>query len=412
MALDYPDIIGEYVTAPQRYEVNGLQYVGLFDPPTINAGETTNFLLYLQNTLDAPIKVVIKLVLPQSGPFMGQPVLRTKQMEIDLGLEMAEVGRLAIPLTTTDKEVSGSYSLGVEVRVDHARGTQAIRHPRPKPVKIPLIDDLSGLNLIGVIGTTYSTRNGRKSSFDITLSKEAGEIDELPSLEPNYQQVWNIELADLMHKAQAEVNESRANIVADLKVEPLFTALYAESTERFADSGLPLRVGEAIAIGKLLTYTVHFFLGQGPLQDGLLCPIWERALANEYATANTMNVLKYAGYRHIVRLAEALSFGLVAQTVGKHLWSIRERQDVGSYVANALDEGHTIPPDFLYLPLMLGALRIITKVKLPDEDLHHTLQLVKKARRERRDILLDADVTRASKIFDHLLNQNMANLKG
>ena len=410
MALDYPDIIGEYVSAPQRYEVNGLQYVGMFDPPLIKAGETTNLLLYLQNMLDAPIKVVIKLSMPQSGPFMGQPVLRTKQMEIDLGLEMAEVGRLSIPLTTTDKEVSGEYSLGVEVRVDHGRGTQAIRHPRSQPIKIPLLDDLSGLNLIGVVGTTYKTRNGKKASFDIALSKEAGEIGELPSLEPNYQQVWNVELAELMHKAQAEVNEGRANIVEDLKVEPLFTALYAESTERFADSGLPLRVGEAIAVGKLLTYTVHFFLGQGPLQDGLLCPIWERALANEYATANTIDVMKYAGFKHIVRLSAALSFGLVAQTVGKHLWSARERHEVGNYVANALDEGHTMPADFLYLPLMLGALKIITKVKLPDEDLQQTLQLVKQARRERRDILLDDDVARADKVFDHLLKQNMAGL--
>jgi len=214
-------------------------------------------------------------------------------------------------------------------------------------------------------------------------------------------------MVQLLQKARSQVNEVRAQIVDDLKVEPLFTALYAETTERFADVGLPLRVGEAIALGKLFTYTVHFFLGQSGLQEGLLYPIWERAIANEYATANTMDVIKYAGYKHIVRLAAALSFGLIAQTAGKHLWPLAERQEVNNFIATALDEGQSIPPDFLYVPLMIGALKVVTKVNLPNEDIQHTVRLIQKARQERTGILVDADMANANKLFEHLLQQTL-----
>ncbi len=412
MAQDYPDIIGEYIFAPQRFEVDGLQYVGVFEPPAIKAGEVTQLHLYLQSALDVPLKVAIKLSLPQSGRFRGHPLLTTKETEIELELEQAEVGQLIIPFTTTDKLTDGQHTVELEVKVQHSKGAD-IRKSRTSQVKIPLLDDLVGLNLVGVLGAQYQTKNGKKSGFKLTLSKEPGESNHEVSLESHYQQLWNLELAELMQQAQEEVNKGRIKIIDDLKIEPLFVALYAENVERFADVGLPLRVGEAIAIGKLLTYTTHFFLGQGqgPVQDSLLCPIWERALANEYSTANTIDVVKYAGYKHILRLATALSFGMIAETAGKHLWSQQERREVINFIANALDSGNPIPPDFLYLPLMIGALKVVTKVRLPDEDIRHTIRLIQKARQERPDVLGDEDLRKADQVFNHILKQMMSGVK-
>lgn len=411
MALSYPDIIGEYVTATQRFEVNGLQYTGIFEPPAIATGATTQLHVYMQNVIDVPLKVMVKVGLPQAGFLRGQPMLTTSETEIELELEEAEAGRLTIPLTTTDKVAEGRHAVGLEFKVQHERGASRIRNPRAKQVQIPMLTNWVGLGLVGVLGASYQVQNGKKASFDVTLMKGSGEAQEAQNLQPNYQQVWNLELAELLHKAQAEVNTGRIKIVDELEVEPVFVALYAESIERFADTGLPLRIGEAIAIGKLLTYTTHFFLGQGALQDALLCPIWERALVNEYATDNALDVIRYIGYKHIVRLAAALSFGIMAETTGKHLWPERERQEVTSYIANALDEGSSLLADFLYVPLMIGALRVITKVRLPDEDIYHTLQLIEKAWQARPDVLIDDDMTGANKLFNHLLQQTMARMK-
>ena len=404
MAVEYPDVIGEYVSSPQRFEVNGLQYAGLFEPAAIQTGDVTQFQLILQSTINKPLSANIKLDLPLSGRFRGHPILKTNKTEFVVDLAEAEVGRLVVPLAADGKPVDGEFNLGVEVKVQQEKGADRIRSSRSKPVKIPHIDNMTGLDLIGILGTHYKTKNGKKSSFTVQLSKAEVEPGEAPNLAPDYQAIWTLEYAELMRQAQMKVNDTRIKIIDDLKVEPLFAALFSESAERFADAGLPLRVGEAIAVAKLLTYTVHFFLGQEALQNGLLCPIWMRAMVNDMAGAHTLEVIKYAGYKHIVRLASALSFGLIAENVGQQLWSQHERTEVSTYIAEALDEGATLPAGLLYLPLMLGALRVVKKVHLPDEDIEHTLRLIHTARQERPDVFVDEDMAQANQVFNHLLN--------
>ena len=61
MAVEYPDVIGEYVSSPQRFEVNGLQYVGLFEPVAVQTGDVTQFQLILQSTINKPLSANIKL---------------------------------------------------------------------------------------------------------------------------------------------------------------------------------------------------------------------------------------------------------------------------------------------------------------------------------------------------------------
>ena len=405
MAENYPDIIGEYVAANQRFEVNGLQYIGIFDPPMIKAGETTQFQLFMQNTTDAPLTAAIDISLPQSGRFRGKPVLQTEKTTFDLNLGQAEAGRLVIPLSTTEKIVNGRFKLGVEVAAKSEKGADSVRKSLNKPPDIRYLDSLVGLDLVSTLGSKYTTKNGKKTNFELDLSKEPGEATTSQLPQSNYQPVWNLEMAELRNEAQRKVDADRAKIIDALQIEPLFAALYAENTERFADSGLPLRIGEAIAIGKLLTFTVHFFLSQETVQNGLLYPIWERAVANNIEENSTLEIMKFAGYKHIVRLAAALSFGMVAEQAGKHLWPEHERQEVISYIADALDEGGTMPADFLYLPLMIGALSIVSRVRLPDEDVSNTISLVETAHDMRPDVLADDDMARARQVFTGLLKQ-------
>ena len=412
MAIEYPDVIGEYITAPKRAELNGLQFAGTFEPDKIKAWETTSLVLFLQNVMDGPLEVEIKVNLPQSGFFRGQPVLVTKETEIMLNMDRAEVGRLVIPMTTADKVVPGKHSVEVEFRVQHDKNVQRVRKQKQTSLlKTPLLDDLVGLDLVGVLGTNYSTQNAKKTSFELTVSKEPAEGEEKSDLKYSYNKIWTVELAENQRQARADVNEARVTILDDLKIEPVFVTLYSESQERFADAGCPLRIGEALALGKLLTYTVHFFLGQGPLQDGLLVPIWERALVNKFPTADTLNVIRHVGYRHIVRLAAALSFGLVAETTGKHLWPQEDRQALPSFIADSLEDGSTLMPDFLYLPLMMGGVKIAGKVRLPDENQRQTLQLIQKARQARPEVFADDEMAMADKVYDQLLNQALSQMK-
>ena len=54
---------------------------------------------------------------------------------------------------------------------------------------------------------------------------------------------------------------------------------------------------------------------------------------------------------------------------------------------------------------MLGALTIVEKVRLPDEDVKNTLQLIQAAWRERTDVFVDEDMAQARQIFELLLKK-------
>jgi hypothetical protein len=193
-------------------------------------------------------------------------------------------------------------------------------------------------------------------------------------------------------------------IVDQLQTEPVFVGLMVDGHKRFTDAGLPLRVGEAIALGKILTYTVRHFLANSDLQDALLVPIWE--LANEYdlPTGDPLWVLRNVGFRHLIRLAVALSFGLVHQALGRQPWTLEERQAVVSLVADTVETGEALPPEFLYVPLLMGAAYISRQITLEGEEIPHSLRLLNKAKAARADIFADPDLAEINQIFDRLLD--------
>lgn len=408
MATDYPDVIGEYIFAPKRLEVDGLQYVGVFSPPTVAPGETAQLRLYLQNTLNVPLKIEIRSTVPQTGRFKAQPLLNLGAPQINVDMGEAEVGLLTIPVATTAQTFAGEHALIMDIKVQHSKNATQIRRPKPKdPLRAIPLDSPVGLNLVGVVGTTYNLINGKKARFTLAVSGDMAEASPTTGLAHHYQKLWDLDEAEAQQKAQLEVNRAKAEILQDMAVEPLFVSLYVEVQRRFADAGLPLRIGEAIALAKLLTFTAHLFLSQPELQDGLLCPIWERALFNKYPTANISLLVKEVGFRHILRLSISLSFGLIAQVHGAHLWSDEERTGVSAYLTEALEEGTSLELDFLYLPLMMGALRIIRKVTLADEDVDQTLQLIWQARSMRSELFADEEMADAARLLETVLQQAM-----
>ena len=405
MALDYPDIIGEYINAPQRYEVNGLQYVGMFEPEQLSMGGVSNLILFLQNAADAEMEVTLKLSPPQSGAFRSHEMLHIEDQTITQKLDKAEVGFLSIPITTNEKSKTGQVSITVEVGVKVAKGV-GVRHSRKKPV-LPnkLFDDLVGLNLVRVVGVNYNTKNGKKNKFDLNIVAGAGE-NQTKNLAYQYQTLWTFDDGIGLNKARMQINDQRAKIFDDLKLEAIFTALYAESQERFAECGLLLRIGEAIAMGKILTYTVQYFLQNADLQDALLCPMWEMAIEHNIPTTETLDVLRYVGYDHILRLAMSLSFGLIAQvSKGKQTWPSEERRGLIGFISESLAQGDTLEDDFLYLPLMFGAININTQVTLPGEDIEQSLQLLAQARQARPNLFTDEAMADVNKLYTALLKK-------
>jgi hypothetical protein len=267
-----------------------------------------------------------------------------------------------------------------------------------------LIEDVVGLDLARVVGVKYKATSTRKIGVPVTIRGQAETSGEAPNLSTRFEAIWAVEAADRQGQALQEINQRRAVIIEQLQIEPLFVGLFVEGQKRFAEADLPLRIGEAIALGKILTYTVRHFLVSTDLQDGLLVPIWE--LANQYdlPTGDPLWVLRNVGFQHMLRLSVALSFGLIRRAMGRHPWNLEERRAVTSLVADTVEARQPLSPEFLYIPLLIAAAYISRQITLEGEDSKYSLKLLQKAKAARADIFTDPDLAEANLLFDRLTN--------
>jgi hypothetical protein len=407
MAIDYPDIISEYIDASERYETAGVQVFPYLEPTEIPVGGITNLILFLQSAVDVPLELTLKPELPQTGRFRGAPMLAVGEPELGVALEPAQVGILFIPVTTTPQAKEGRHQMHLNISVS-AKSQEPSTRVRPSETagrfRSQLIDDVVGLDLARILGVPYKATPTNKISLPLTVRGKVEATDQESNLATRFQAIWSREDGDRQAEALQEVSQRRANIMDELQIEPLFVGLLVEGQRRFADAGLPLRVGEAVALGKILVYTVQHFLANSDLQDGLLGPMWE--LANEYdlPTGDPIWVIRNVGFHHLLRLSVALSFGVVRQALGRHPWSVEERRAVISLVADSVEARQTLPPEFLYIPLLMAAVSVSPQIVMEGEDSEHSVRLLQKAKAARADVFADPDLAEANLIFDRLMN--------
>ena len=411
MAVSFPDIIGEYFISPERFETDGVQYAGYFEPTKIAPQQVANLYLFLQNTLDVPIEVNFQATMPRVGSGLfssGKPVLRVDKPVVQLQLTEAEAGLLTLPVTTTEEAQSGEYMLTLELKVAAKGRGKRVRpsQGQSRLGKSP-IDNTVGLNLAGSLGVTFVEKSVKKATFPLEIAGQPQPSERAPKLQHNYETIWTKDQVDIFNQAIHELNLRQVKLHNELTAEALYATLYGESTARFADAGLPLRIGEAIILAKILTYSAQFFLSNPDRRNGLLVPMWERALDANADTTDALQVIRTVGYYHLLKLSLAMSFGLVARTVGRQLWSLDERQAVTTHIADSIETGQTLDVDFLYLPLLMAGTLITNKFTLEGEDPGHSLALMKKAYEARPNLFVEDDMAQASKVYSHILKKTM-----
>jgi hypothetical protein len=255
------------------------------------------------------------------------------------------------------------------------------------------------------MGATYTEKSVKKVTYSLTVSGKPAPPERAPQLQHKYQPIWAESHMELFNKAVQEINSREVKFKKELTIEALYAMLYAESTTRFADAGLPLRVGEAIVLAKILTYSSQYFLSSPDRRNGLLVPIWERALETDLDTTDVLEVIRAAGYYHVLKLASAISFGVVAKAVGRQYWPLIERQAVVTHIADCIEINQELDVDFLYLPLLMAGTQISNKLKLSGENPRQTLDLIKAAYEARLGLFAESDMERANKIFNQILKK-------
>jgi hypothetical protein len=408
MDVSWPDILGEYLTVPERFETNGLQYGGYFEPEQIAAGgEVANFFIFLQNMLNSSLAVELQLEIPKGGGSLfggGKPVLEVEEELLKVNLGPGEAGLLTVPLLTTKHTKEGQLTLIITPTVTPQEVGKRIRPPtsKSKLEKGPF-DDLVGLNVVGSLGATYTEKSVKKASFALTITGVAEEPDSSPILKHNYQAMWKHDKFELFNRAIHELNLRQVKLESELTIEAIYTTLFAETTQRFNNAGLRLRIGEAIMMAKILTYTCQFFLSNPGRYNGLMVPIWERAFEEHADTTYALDAIRSIGYYHVLKLAVAMSFGLLAQIAKRQPWSLDERRGVAEYIADNVETEEAIELEFLYLPLLMAAAHISPQITLEGEDNRESLALLKSAYQARKGLFQDQDMAQAKKLYTQIM---------
>jgi hypothetical protein len=412
MAVEYPDIISEYLDAPTRYECGGVQIVSSLEPPILPLEGYSVVILLLQSAVDAPVQISFKLEMPTVGAFRGVSALQTTVSELQADLEPAQVGSLFIPIKATSDARPGEYHVRLSVQAKvQGKGNRVRPSQCAGRVDRDLVSDVVGLDLGRVLGVSYKEVPTSKIDVPVVVGEMKAAEDQPPSMEVKFESLWKRENADLQQRALQEVNARRANILEAMTSEALFVALFSEGQKRFKQADVSIRTGEAVGLGKILTYTVRSFLERPEMQDGLLVPIWEIAQEMGISTMDPVSVLRSVGIGHVVRLSVALSFSLIEKVYGEQPWSLEERRSLTEFIAETLETGEPLPVEFLYIPLLAGAAIVWPRLTLQREDARSSLEMLQRAKAARDRVFEDADLQQASQVFDRLLSTALQGMK-
>lgn len=405
MAVEFPDIVCEYVEAKERYECDGIQILPSLEPAQVPLGGYSVLIVLLQSALSVPTEVVLKPELPTSGRFKAEPLIEIGESNLRVHLAPAQVGTFYVPVKATPVAREGHYELRLNVAVKTDGSARRIRPAkRTGGFRSELLDDVVGLDVGRVLGVPYTVIPTRKISVPFAVMGRTETPGNPPAVASKFESLWRIEDADVQERARSAVDSRRAEILRCLAMEPLFAALVAEGSERCAKSGVPLRVGEAVALGKILAYCAFQFLHSADLQDGLLVPIWELAHRFDLPTDDPMWVLRNVGFGHLTRLSVALAFGLVGKALNGQPWDLEERRTLIQEIPERLERGETLPVELIYIPLLAAATVIAHQVNFVGEDLWQSLHLLRTAKQAHVSVFSDPDLAQPSQVFDRLLD--------
>jgi hypothetical protein len=381
MSTEYPDILGDLVDARQRFEEDGVHYVVALRPSSVAPGEATALHAWLQSCWDVPVEAAISLRLPAHPPTTS--TLSIAQARTDIPLEAAEVAEVTIPIASSSAALPGEYPISVIISAGYrARGLYIRSQRSAGQLGDTLLTFTNGLGLAETMGVGFIARTCSEQRLRLRI-EGTPKPSAAPDLTPTFLSHWTVADLPIQGKAQQYVNDQRIYLSPKLARQPLYLAFMDESQARFRDAGLPLQIGEAIFLAKILSYTAEYFLGRSGHQDAILVPAYSLAFRYNLPVSDPIYLVARADYARMARLAASLSFGLLRQHLGQDPWTLEEQVAVANLIADRVERGGVLPAEFLYLPLLLGGLLVAGQIQMPGENLTHSLGLQSKARQQR-----------------------------
>lgn len=405
MAFEYPDVMNDVLEARERFESRAVQYLAAIPDRPVPTGWVFETGLVLQSVMDVPVKVDVRIVLPQMSRKLRrlpQPLFEVYRSDIHLTLTAGEVGELVLPMLVHAHVPPGEYEFALEVQSEpEGEGRRVRSQQGERRVGEIMIRHPQGMRIAQIASWGYEAKSALRQALSFSVS-ESEESPSEAALKPSFRSLWTPEDWDVFAEARQEVNDRRFYAVPELKPEPLYLRFMEQAESLFSASGVTLHVGEALFVAKALTYTVTYMLGQQEWQDCLLVPIYAYARLTDQPTDDALWLVTELGFTHVAELAVALGFALAEELLDRQTWSPTEQRAVREFVADSLGEGKPLPTEFLYLPLILGGLTAVERVQLDGEDIGESLRLLRKAKDGRAELFSDEELRELDHAFERL----------
>ncbi len=400
----YPDVLGA-ITGGARISMGDLQFaLGLF-PQRAYLNQPLEVILILQSMVDQNMQVKVAVNLPPEDRRGNPIVVDIPRKMLTLGLRPGEVGALRLPIIPRPPTAPGSqFPVRVAVRYRTARPGRPVRPPAGGPP--PTMLSVSPFKLQVLREVAFSAQAWNQSNEIVTAYFDVAPRvmpDRGTALKPTYETLWTHEaMTDELQSVEARVEDAQ-RVAVGLTRTAVYPALLEAVDERFASRGLPLHPGEAMAIAKMMTYTLDEGLAQEPgfsEQESR----WFRTLCQVLAHDETVEdwdrgalAVRYL-FEAVLYDAVLLGFAVIQPRLKDDLGSQAERIEYANRLL-AWYAGQA-PPDwsYVYLPLAMGGVVINELATLKTDNPWLMIYALREAQKGRARLFTGESVA----IFDHM----------
>lgn len=360
----YPDVLGS-ITGGARIHMGDLQCaVGVF-PRQVYVNQPAETVIVLQNMVDKELQVKVAVRLPTVDRKDNPAVFEAAKSQVTQNLKPGEVGVLRMPFVARLPTKPGK-GFPVRVAVRFRTPSQASTIRPPSGGAPPSVLSISPFKLQVLRDVTFKAHTWNDSAEIITAyfelaPKRLPRAPELP--QPTYETLWSREVMPKeIDLAMAHLDEARH--IADGKAHgSSYNAFLKVVEERFAERDWPLHPGEAIAIAKMMAYTVD----DGPILEPdveveesrwflALCQVL--ASNPEIVKMNRHALIANYLFSEVLYEAILLGFRVLETKVTENLGSREERIEFANKVLAWLGGRGQGDLTYVYLPLVLGGLSV------------------------------------------------------
>jgi hypothetical protein len=364
----YPDVLRTITQGP-RVNMEALECIIGVYPAVAYINQPIEVVLVLQSMVDDDLHLKIAMRTPTTDRRGNVVVVDTARPQVGLTLRPGEVGVFRMPIIARPPtRPAKDFPVRVAIRY-RTNATQAVRPPgggappsvlSVSPFKLQVLRDVDFVAHKWNESTDILTVN-----FDLAAKHMPG-TPEMPK--PHYETLWAQE------EWEKEVRLARSRYDDALEIAKpgatggLYISMLDAVEERFAARGMPLHPGEAMAIAKMMTYTVEDAPGREP--DVVLEETrWFRSLCQVLAHNPSLleldraDILSKYVFESVLHDSIGVAFGILEGRVEENLGDRVERRNYARRIMKWFAGAGEGDLAYVYLPLVLGGLSIARLVR-------------------------------------------------